>query len=270
MTSSALNIAAYVFGVIGLLWSAVTLYKVLVFAYVYAPVLHDRAIEKYKWPQRPYALVTAGSDGIGKALAIELYRRGFNIILSARNAEKLAKVREEILAARTGEQGDVKIWVEDAAKGRWDPKRLLDVVQGLDVTVVALVNGGSSVFSHPYVPLLTAFCLLNALQNRRTDRRRRARRHVAQLLLFCLHHPYIAALAARRVQARARNALWARLARDRRLPAVPGRLRVLQVRARGSPARRRRRRAIRRARAEPQHQVHSGPSSTRRTPFDFD
>ncbi|KZV95764.1 NAD(P)-binding protein [Exidia glandulosa HHB12029] len=145
---SALNIAAYVFGVIGLLTVAAKVYRLLVFTYVYFPGLHDRKIDRYRWSQKPYALVTASTDGIGKALATELYRRGFNLIIHGRNPDKLAAVREGILAAGS-QDGDVKIWLEDAGKGRWDPVQLLALTDSLDLTVVALVNGGSEVKMYP-------------------------------------------------------------------------------------------------------------------------
>ncbi|KZV95773.1 NAD(P)-binding protein [Exidia glandulosa HHB12029] len=144
----ALNIAAYVFGVIGLLTVAAKFYRFLVFTYAYFPGLHDREIEKYRWSSKPYALVTAATDGIGKALATELYRRGFNLIIHGRNAEKLAAVRDTIRASGN-QEGDVRIWRQDAGKGRWDPTQLLELTEGLDLTVVALVNGGSDVKTTP-------------------------------------------------------------------------------------------------------------------------
>jgi short-subunit dehydrogenase len=43
-----------------------------------------------------FAVVTGGSDGIGKAYAQELARRGLNIVLIARNQDKMRKVATEI------------------------------------------------------------------------------------------------------------------------------------------------------------------------------
>jgi len=57
-------------------------------AYTYGDdVLHDRII-----------LITGASDGIGKALAIEVARLGAQVILHGRNTAKLAKVYDEIYA----------------------------------------------------------------------------------------------------------------------------------------------------------------------------
>ncbi|XP_067133149.1 inactive hydroxysteroid dehydrogenase-like protein 1 [Centruroides vittatus] len=43
-----------------------------------------------------YAVVTGATDGIGKALAHQLAKRGFNIVLTARNTKKLKDTAEEI------------------------------------------------------------------------------------------------------------------------------------------------------------------------------
>ena len=44
----------------------------------------------------PWALVTGSTDGIGKAYAIELAKKGFNLVLISRSAEKLEAVSSEI------------------------------------------------------------------------------------------------------------------------------------------------------------------------------
>ncbi len=57
------------------------------------------------------ALVTGASQGIGRACALELARRGARIALAARNEEKLEGVLQEILAAG----GEGKTFVLDLA-----------------------------------------------------------------------------------------------------------------------------------------------------------
>jgi len=42
------------------------------------------------------AVVTGATDGIGKAYAIELAKRGMNIVLISRSAEKLQAAAQEI------------------------------------------------------------------------------------------------------------------------------------------------------------------------------
>ena len=44
----------------------------------------------------PYALVTGASRGIGRALALELARRGFNVLLAARSEDQLEQVAVEV------------------------------------------------------------------------------------------------------------------------------------------------------------------------------
>lgn len=49
-----------------------------------------------------WALVTGGSEGIGFAIAEELAKEGFNIILMSRSKEKLEATREKLLKVRSG------------------------------------------------------------------------------------------------------------------------------------------------------------------------
>ncbi|CDW81761.1 short chain dehydrogenase reductase family protein [Stylonychia lemnae] len=49
-----------------------------------------------RYGENSWAVVTGSTDGIGKALALELAKRGFNIVLIARNSEKLAAVAKDI------------------------------------------------------------------------------------------------------------------------------------------------------------------------------
>lgn len=48
--------------------------------------------------QKNYALITGGSKGIGKAIALQLASKGSNLLLVARNESELQKVADEIKA----------------------------------------------------------------------------------------------------------------------------------------------------------------------------
>ncbi len=49
------------------------------------------------------AIVCASSRGLGRACAIELARAGANVVINGRDAERLARVRDEIAAEASGE-----------------------------------------------------------------------------------------------------------------------------------------------------------------------
>lgn len=62
---------------------------------------------------RPVCLITGATEGIGKATAIELARRGFTVVMAARNASKAEKVKWEI--AKSSGTGDADYIVADLA-----------------------------------------------------------------------------------------------------------------------------------------------------------
>lgn len=53
------------------------------------------------------ALITGSSGGIGEEFAVQLARRGVNLVLVARRADKLAALRDRLLEAHPGLQVDV-------------------------------------------------------------------------------------------------------------------------------------------------------------------
>jgi short-subunit dehydrogenase len=83
---------------------------------------------------RGYALVTGASAGIGAALARELASRGYPLILTARRADRLEALREEL-----AKQVDCRVLVADLE----DPaasERLVEDIAGLGIEVGLLVN----------------------------------------------------------------------------------------------------------------------------------
>ncbi|WOH05047.1 hypothetical protein DCAR_0624459 [Daucus carota subsp. sativus] len=92
-----------------------------------------------------WALVTGPTDGIGKAFAFQLARKGLNLVLVGRNPEKLKDVSTAIRAKF--ERIEIKTVVVDFSGDLSDGvKRIGEVIEGLDVGV--LINNVG--ISYPY------------------------------------------------------------------------------------------------------------------------
>lgn len=82
-----------------------------------------------------WAVVTGATDGIGKAMAFELARKGLNVMLVGRSADKLAAVKDELSALNI----KVMTAVIDFTKfGKADAERVTKMLSELKVGV--LVN----------------------------------------------------------------------------------------------------------------------------------
>ena len=64
------------------------------FAYILAPCVGFGGVDSKRYG--PWAVVTGASEGIGRGYALELARRGLNVVLMSRSREKLEKVAVEI------------------------------------------------------------------------------------------------------------------------------------------------------------------------------
>jgi len=125
---------------IGALFCANQLYRFARFIWVYC--FRPSDIGKYLHGPAPYALVTGASDGIGKALAQELYDQGFNLIIHGRSEEKTRKVAEEI---RARGKRDVKYFLASVGEPEVDIPKLLEPFKNLNITfVVNNVGGGGN------------------------------------------------------------------------------------------------------------------------------
>jgi len=99
-----------------------------------------------RYGKNSWVVVTGASDGIGKGFCEEFARDGFNIVLIARNQEKLKKVAEEL--AIINPQIKTRVIVADFTKASEEGffENIAQQLEGLDVSV--LVNNiGISKFS---------------------------------------------------------------------------------------------------------------------------
>lgn len=125
-----------------------------------------------KYGKNSWALVTGASDGIGKAFCFELARRGFNIVLIARNKEKLEDVEKELKKLYPDVQ--TKIVVKDFAQAHQEnfAEDIYDQVCNLDISI--LVNnvgqgGGGKYFEmdpNKIRDMVLVNCLSHALITR--------------------------------------------------------------------------------------------------------
>ncbi|KZP01752.1 NAD(P)-binding protein [Calocera viscosa TUFC12733] len=97
-------------------------------------------IADYRLSPQSYALITGASDGIGRGIALELVKRGFNVVIHGRNREKLEKVKGELEALGTG--GDVKILLVDSGEENVDWEGIGKELEGLEITILVNNAGG--------------------------------------------------------------------------------------------------------------------------------
>lgn len=131
-----------------LLTQTVGVAVLLKFAYDFCifiiPYICPSSVKEFQHGADTYALVTGASDGIGKAIAQELYRKGFNLILHGRNEEKLWKTADEFRHER-GALKDIKVWVQDATSPDVDFEAVVEKWRRLNIQLV--IHNVS-----PYVP----------------------------------------------------------------------------------------------------------------------
>lgn len=85
-------------------------------------------------PKGSWAVITGASDGIGKEFALQLARKGFNIVLVSRTASKL----EALSADLNAEHGvESKILAMDFSANRdEDYTALAQLIKGLDISIL--------------------------------------------------------------------------------------------------------------------------------------
>jgi 17beta-estradiol 17-dehydrogenase / very-long-chain 3-oxoacyl-CoA reductase len=93
--------------------------------------------------QRPWALITGASDGIGAEYSRQLAREGFNICLVSRTLSKMRAVVDDI--KMSSPEATTKVIVADfSAPDATSPdffKNILSQTQDLDISIV-IANAG--------------------------------------------------------------------------------------------------------------------------------
>ncbi|KAK6505785.1 hypothetical protein TWF481_007677 [Arthrobotrys musiformis] len=122
------------------------LWKTFQFANLY--FLKPSKLYKYRAVQSPkgdapWALITGSSDGIGKALAIELASKGFNIIIHGRTPSKISKLAADL-------EAQYKVKTKTLALDATDPvlsvdEPVLSAIGDINITILINCVGGMGV-----------------------------------------------------------------------------------------------------------------------------
>ncbi|TFK84121.1 3-ketoacyl-CoA reductase [Polyporus arcularius HHB13444] len=113
-------------------------------------VIPGKSLKKYGAGKGAWAVVTGASEGIGREYALQLAQKGFNVLVSARNASALATLVTEIESKSIGDKKvQAKAVTMDFSKlddeAQW--KKLRSELAGLDIGV--LVNNAGKSYSYP-------------------------------------------------------------------------------------------------------------------------
>lgn len=134
---------------------AVGVYKITTFSLSYASLLADLFIlppvnfKMYGAERGRWAVVTGASDGIGKEYAIQLAKKGLNVVLVSRTLSKLEAIAEEIKTKYGVETAVVAFDASQDLEENYE--KIREVIADLPVTV--LINNVGQSHSIP-VPFL--------------------------------------------------------------------------------------------------------------------
>jgi len=92
-----------------------------------------------------WAVITGSTDGIGKAYAFELAKRGLNVVLISRTKQKLEEVAKEI--QRKNPTTEVKTIPIDFTQNNTIYSTIRDEIRGLDIGV--LINNVGMSYEYP-------------------------------------------------------------------------------------------------------------------------
>ena len=118
-----------------IIWIGVIRISYSILSWLYFNCYGHINIENYKYG---WVVITGASDGIGKAIAMNLAKRGFKLVLIARNKEKLEDVTKEISNATSN--SSIKYIVADFSYSHRNPElfytSLMKEISVYDVSVL--------------------------------------------------------------------------------------------------------------------------------------
>ena len=89
-------------------------------------------------------LITGGTDGIGLAMANELARLSFNIVIVARNSDKLKRVETDLISKYKIKVQTIEFDFSKTIKPENYQRQIVDKVKDLDISI--LVNNVGNLY----------------------------------------------------------------------------------------------------------------------------
>jgi len=111
-------------------------------SFVYRRLVSGTSLRSYGAGSGYWAIVTGASDGIGKAYAVELGKRGFNVFLVGRSKAKLDDTKKEVEATSKASTQSFSLDLSSAAIDEW--KSFAEAVARLGTVGVLVNNAGVS------------------------------------------------------------------------------------------------------------------------------
>ena len=169
--------------IIGIAWTARKIISIL--AALYRNVLRRRYDLIRRYGANSYAFVTGASDGIGKEFCSQLARRGFNLVLLARNKKKLEDTVTDL--KKINPTIDTRIVIADLSQSQTDGffEDIALQVKDLDISLL-INNAGVDCFDELidldpkeikkmiFINCLPAVLLTRALLPKMKERRQRS------------------------------------------------------------------------------------------------
>ena len=130
-----------------IIWIGVIRISYSILSWLYFNCYGHINIENYKYG---WVVITGASDGIGKAIAMNLAQRGFKLVLIARNKDKLEDVTKEISKATSN--SSIKYIVADFAYSHRSPEQFYsDLMKEISVYDVSVLINNVGVLDLAYL-----------------------------------------------------------------------------------------------------------------------